>query len=119
MVQDGERPAGADRTLYALHPIPLSDVKAVRKHAPSWGTQHVVLVLNNGLTLPPLYFAAGGVKSLFSALKEVRLCSNTVAVCVLHGCCTSWKQKQQESGQPHRWASVVQFYRESIGASLV
>jgi len=78
VVQDGERPAGADRTLYALHPIPLSDVKAVRKHAPSWGTQHVVLVLNNGLTLPPLYFAAGGVRSLFSALKQVRLCSKTV-----------------------------------------
>ena len=72
VVPEGERPAGADRTLYALHPIPLSDVKAVRKHAPAWGTQHVVLVLNNGLTLPPLYFAAGGVKSLFSALKEVR-----------------------------------------------
>ena len=83
VASEGERPAGADRTLYALHPIPLSDVKAVRKHAPSWGTQHVVLVLNNGLTLPPLYFAAGGVKSLFSALKEVRLCSKTVVECML------------------------------------
>ena len=62
----------ADRTLYAVHPIPLSEVKAIRKHAPSFGTQHVVLVLSNGLTLPPLYFTNGGVKGLFSALREVR-----------------------------------------------
>ncbi len=61
----------ADRTLYAVHPIPLSEVKAIRKHAPSFGTQHVVLVLSNGLTLPPLYFTSGGVKGLFSALREV------------------------------------------------
>lgn len=57
--------------MYAVHPIPLSEVKAVRKHAPSFGTQHIVLVLTNGLTLPPLYFTAGGVRALFSALKEV------------------------------------------------
>lgn len=61
----------ADRTMYAVHPIPLSEVKAVRKHAPSFGTQHIVMVLTNGLTLPPLYFTAGGVRALFSALKEV------------------------------------------------
>lgn len=54
-----------------MHPIPLSEVKAIRKHAPSFGTQHVVLVLSNGLTLPPLYFTNGGVKGLFSALREV------------------------------------------------
>ena len=46
----------ADRTMYAVHPIPLAEVAAVRKHAPSFGTQHIVLVLANGLTLPPLYF---------------------------------------------------------------
>lgn len=57
--------------MYAVHPIPLSEVKAVRKHAPSFGTQHIVMVLTNGLTLPPLYFTAGGVRALFSALKEV------------------------------------------------
>ena len=55
-----------------MHPIPLSEVKAIRKHAPSFGTQHLVLVLSNGLTLPPLYFTNGGVKGLFSALREVR-----------------------------------------------
>ncbi|KAK9918155.1 hypothetical protein WJX75_001762 [Coccomyxa subellipsoidea] len=63
-------PTARDRTMYAVHPIPLSEVKAVRKHAPSFGTQHIVLVLTNGLTLPPLYFTAGGVRALFSALKE-------------------------------------------------
>ncbi|BDA49286.1 TBC1 domain family member 15 [Coccomyxa sp. Obi] len=63
-------PTARDRTMYAVHPIPLSEVKAVRKHAPSFGTQHIVVVLTNGLTLPPLYFTAGGVRALFSALKE-------------------------------------------------
>jgi hypothetical protein len=66
--------------MYAVHPIPLSEVKAVRKHAPSFGCQHIVLVLTNGLTLPPLYFTAGGVRALFSALKEVR------AICIPTEC---------------------------------
>ena len=57
--------------MYAVHPIPLSEVKAVRKHVPSFGWQYIVLVLVNGLTLPPLYFGTGGVKALFSALKQV------------------------------------------------
>jgi hypothetical protein len=70
----------ADRTMYAVHPIPLSEVKAVRKHAPSFGTQHIVLVLTNGLTLPPLYFTAGGVRALFSALKEVLQLHHALAV---------------------------------------
>ncbi|DBB08963.1 TPA: hypothetical protein ACH3X3_007597 [Trebouxia sp. C0006] len=59
-----------DRTMYAVHPIPLSEVKAVRKHAPSFGWQYIVLVLVNGLTLPPLYFGTGGVRALFAALKQ-------------------------------------------------
>ena len=63
----------ADRTMYAVHPIPLSEVKAIRKHIPSFGWQYIVLVLVNGLTLPPLYFGTGGVKALFAALKQVRI----------------------------------------------
>lgn len=61
----------ADRTMYAVHPIPLSEVKAIRKHTPSFGWQYIVLVLTNGLTLPPLYFGNGGVRALFTALKQV------------------------------------------------
>jgi Rab-binding domain (RBD) len=54
-----------------VHPIPLSEVQSIRKHTPSFGWQHIVVVLVNGLTLPPLYFSNGGVKALFSALKQV------------------------------------------------
>ena len=61
-----------DRTMYAVHPIPLSEVKAIRKHAPSFGAQYIALVLTNGLTLPPLYFSRGGVRALMSTLKQVR-----------------------------------------------
>lgn len=59
--------------MYAVHPIPLSEVKAVRKHTPSFGWQYIVLVLVNGLTLPPLYFGTGGVRALFATLKQVQL----------------------------------------------
>ncbi len=70
-VFEADRVLLADRTMYAVHPIPLSEVKAIRKHAPSFGWQYIVLVLVNGLTLPPLYFGTGGVRALFAALKQV------------------------------------------------
>jgi len=54
-----------------VHPLPLSDVQALRKAVPSFGTHHVVVVLGNGLTLPPLFFGQGGVRAMFSALKQV------------------------------------------------
>ena len=47
-------------------------MRALRRHTPSLGGQHVVLVLASGLTLPPLTFSAGGVKAFFAALKQVR-----------------------------------------------
>ena len=57
--------------MYAVHPIALSEVKAIRKYTPSFGWQHIVIILQNGLTLPPFYFGNGGVKALFAALKQV------------------------------------------------
>ncbi|MEW5312825.1 MAG: hypothetical protein WDW38_004430 [Sanguina aurantia] len=59
-----------DRTKYAVHPIPLSDIKALRKHTPTLGWHNVVFVLSNGVTLPPLYFLKGGVKALMLVLKQ-------------------------------------------------
>ncbi len=68
--------------MYAVHPIPLSEVKAIRKHTPSFGWQYIVLVLVNGLTLPPLYFGTGGVRALFAALKQVHHCQHgTMHLC--------------------------------------
>ena len=67
------RARGADRTAYAIHPLPLSEVRALRRHTPALGGQHIVLVLGSGLTLPPLTFSAGGVKAFFAALKQARL----------------------------------------------
>ncbi|KAK9861400.1 hypothetical protein WJX84_009930 [Apatococcus fuscideae] len=37
---------------------------------PSFGWQHIVIILQNGLTLPPFYFSNGGIKALFAALKQ-------------------------------------------------
>eukprot|EP00959_Pyramimonas_sp_CCMP1952_P429491 8994906-Pyramimonas_sp.AAC.1 len=79
----------AARTLYAVHPIPLSELRAIRRHTPTLGWHHIILVLHSddvppqssspdgiwgygtvaGLTLPPLYFSNGGVKKFLSVLK--------------------------------------------------
>eukprot|EP01025_Chloroclados_australasicus_P055824 TRINITY_DN6854_c0_g1_i3.p1 TRINITY_DN6854_c0_g1~~TRINITY_DN6854_c0_g1_i3.p1 ORF type:complete len:691 (-),score=87.28 TRINITY_DN6854_c0_g1_i3:253-2325(-) len=63
-------PRGKDRTLYAVHPVPLSDIKAIRKYMPSFGQHYICLVLVSGLTLPPFYFINGGIKSLIKTLKQ-------------------------------------------------
>ncbi|GMH45319.1 hypothetical protein BSKO_13276 [Bryopsis sp. KO-2023] len=62
----GER----DSTMYAVHPIPLSDIKAIVRHVPRLSWHYIVIILNTGLTLPPFYFNKGGVRSFISALKE-------------------------------------------------
>lgn len=59
-----------DRTMYAVHPIPVSDIKAITRQTPTLGYHSMIIVLNSGLTLPPLYFNNGGVRSLISALRE-------------------------------------------------
>ena len=58
--------------MYSVHPIALSEVKAIRKHTSTFACQHIVIILQNGSTLPPFYFSNGGVKALFAALKQVR-----------------------------------------------
>lgn len=75
----------ADRTAYAVHPLPLSDVQALRKHVPSFGTHHVVVVLGNGLTLPPLFFTQGGVRAMFAALKQVHSPAQGLLETMAHG----------------------------------
>ncbi len=69
-----------------MHPIPLSEVKALRRATPPLpgllgglrglggglgGLPCLVVVLASGLTLPPLYFTKGGIKALISTLKQV------------------------------------------------
>ncbi|CAD7699808.1 unnamed protein product [Ostreobium quekettii] len=67
---NGQGDREKDRTMYAVHPIPLSDIKAITRQTPTIGYHAMIIVLNSGLTLPPLYFNNGGVRSLISALKE-------------------------------------------------
>lgn len=59
-----------DRTLYAVHPVPISDIRAVRRHTPTIGWHHIIIVLHTGLSLPPLYFTNGGVKDFLTVLKQ-------------------------------------------------
>ena len=39
-----------------VHPIPLSDIKALRKHTPTLGHHHVTLTLASGVSLPSFFF---------------------------------------------------------------
>lgn len=59
-----------DHTMYAIHPIPLSEIKAIRRHTPPLGWHYIVMVLVSGLTLPPLFFHQGGVRQLLRVLKQ-------------------------------------------------
>ncbi|KAF8073245.1 CAND7 [Scenedesmus sp. PABB004] len=60
----------AARAQYAVHPVPLSDVRALVTHAPRLGgVPHLAIVLAHGLTLPPLHFHAGGLRQLLDTLQ--------------------------------------------------
>ena len=84
--------------MYAIHPIPLSAVQAVRKQAPKFGWQFIVVVLSNGLTLPPLYFTTGGVKALFAALKQVSRVALRLLLCVTKRAAPG---SSSSAGSPH------------------
>ncbi|PSC76650.1 TBC1 domain family member 17-like [Micractinium conductrix] len=66
----GEGEGGSGHSLYAVHPIPLSDIKALRKHTPALGPHHVTLTLATGVSLPSFFFQHGGVKAFLSCLRE-------------------------------------------------
>eukprot|EP01137_Pigoraptor_chileana_P006777 Opistho-2@51466 len=58
--------ATADPAQYALN-IPLSELHSVRRRVPTIGWSHLVFVLRDGVTIPPLYFHGGsiGARELF------------------------------------------------------
>ena len=58
---------------YALHPLPLSEVRALRCRTPLLLVASLVLVLQDGLSLPPLHFHAGGLQELIKCLKKASL----------------------------------------------
>lgn len=59
-----------ERSLYAIHPVPLSDIAALTRHTPPLGWHYLVVVLGSGVTLPPLFFHQGGVRELLRCLKQ-------------------------------------------------
>ena len=60
----------AARSAYAVHPIPLSEVRAIRPSTPPLRQHTVTLVLQSGITLPPFHFHKGGVRAFMSALRH-------------------------------------------------
>ena len=59
--------------LYTIHPLALSDVRALTRHSPALGPMGVAcvtLTLHSGVTLAPLCFATGGVKALLASLRQ-------------------------------------------------
>lgn len=67
---NGAVESAKDRTMYAVHPIPLSDVRAIHKHTPPLGQHRITLTLATGVSLPSLHFQNGGIKSFLSCLRE-------------------------------------------------
>lgn len=61
----------AVRALYALHPLPMSAVVALRARRPYLVSPSLVVVLREGPALPPLHFHNGGLKELLAVLNKV------------------------------------------------
>ncbi|KAL6912246.1 hypothetical protein ACP4OV_001051 [Aristida adscensionis] len=58
------------RNLYTIKALPLSDVRFIRKHTPTFGFDYIIIVLSSGLAFPPFYFYSGGIRELFATLKH-------------------------------------------------
>jgi hypothetical protein len=41
----------ADRNLYTIQALPLSDVRFIRKHTPTFGLEYIIIVLSSGETI--------------------------------------------------------------------
>ncbi|VAI59963.1 unnamed protein product [Triticum turgidum subsp. durum] len=58
------------RSLYTIQALPLSDVRFIRRHTPTFGLEYIIIVLSSGLAFPPFYFYNGGIRELFATLKQ-------------------------------------------------
>lgn len=41
----------ADRELYTIRPLPFTDVRSIKRHAPALGWQYIIIVLSSGNTM--------------------------------------------------------------------
>ncbi|XP_062220086.1 uncharacterized protein LOC133919648 [Phragmites australis] len=58
------------RNLYTIKALSLSDVRFIRRHTPTFGSDYIIIVLSSGLAFPPFYFYNGGIRELFATLKQ-------------------------------------------------
>ncbi|KNA25024.1 hypothetical protein SOVF_010310 [Spinacia oleracea] len=65
-----ERGDSDRNNLYTIRPLPLTDVRSIRRHTPPLGWQYIIVVLASGLAFPPLYFYNGGVKEFLTTIKQ-------------------------------------------------
>ncbi|KAL5697935.1 hypothetical protein ACHQM5_029032 [Ranunculus cassubicifolius] len=59
-----------DRNLYTIRAVPVTDIRSIRRHTPTFGWQYLIIVLSSGLAFPPLYFYNGGVREFLATLKQ-------------------------------------------------
>lgn len=55
-----------------VHPIPLSDVRAIHKHTPPLGQHRITLTLATGVSLPSLHFQ--NVRTVLPASAQISCC---------------------------------------------
>ncbi|KAI4376680.1 hypothetical protein MLD38_014416 [Melastoma candidum] len=58
------------RSLYTIKGIYLADVLSIRRQAPAFGWQYIIVVMSSGIAHPPLYFYSGGVKEFLTTIKQ-------------------------------------------------
>ncbi|KAF5175973.1 Tbc1 domain family member [Thalictrum thalictroides] len=59
-----------DRNLYTIRAVPVTDIRSIRRHTPTFGWQYLIIVLSSGLAFPPLYFYNGGVREFLATIKQ-------------------------------------------------
>ena len=67
----GDKEDALRKETYAIHPISVADMKAIRAWTPPFRTHSVTIVLHSGETVPTLFFKQGGVKAFLKALCTV------------------------------------------------
>jgi len=55
--------------LYAIQ-VPLKEVRSIKRYMPTFKVHYLVIVSDSGVAFPPYYFASGGMKEFFYALKS-------------------------------------------------
>lgn len=88
-------PCSADHSLYAIHPIPMTEVRVLRAHTPRLGAHRLDITLISGVTLPPLHLPAPAIQQFIRVVSQVShlpqhpSCASLLSISPVHVSCAS------------------------------